>query len=54
MQPIIVVFDPWEINSISHEKDNLGTSKSFIHDYHDKDNLTFTRSFFKINVTRMT
>ncbi len=50
MQPVIIVFDPWEINSISHEKDDLATARSFIHDCRDKDFLTTTRSFFNINV----
>jgi hypothetical protein len=28
MKLIIVILDPWEINSISHEKDDLATTKS--------------------------
>jgi hypothetical protein len=28
MKPISVILDPWEINPISHEKDDLATVKS--------------------------
>jgi len=45
MQPIIVDFDPWEINSISREKDNVATTKSFIHNCCEKDNLMATCRF---------
>jgi hypothetical protein len=54
MQPIIVDFETWEINSISHEKDNLAVAKSIIHDCCEKEDLMATKLFFNINVTRAT
>jgi hypothetical protein len=54
MQLIIVILDPWEINSISNEKDDLAVVRSCFHDYCEKDNLVVARLFLKINMIRTT